>query len=479
MALDETSALDVIAVRRLETDDLTRTLWTDADRAWAGRAAAEVVGEGGTAEDFLAQRAQLALGRISERYKVLPRAVRALRWRGWVGAFIVIAAFIAGVAIDTIGSAQRINVLAPPVLALLVWNLAVYVLLLVGLVARYRKAPVAGALRSAVTRLATGLLKPRGSGQAGAVVVRLVDDWARISAPVYGTRAARILHFAAAALAAGVLAGLYRHGIALEYRASWEITFLNAESVYRVLEIALAPGAALTGIPVPGVPEIEAIRAPGGENAARWLHLIAATVALLVIVPRLILALVAWLVERHRSSRLPLVLDEPYFQRLLRGFRGGPARVHILPYSYTMPPAVMAGLERLVARAFGGSAAMTTAAPVTYGGEDALATARARYEGTVIALFNATATPEREAHGAFLAAIAGTRGPSGTVVALVDESAFRARLGTEPARLEERRQAWRELSADRQVPCAFADLMAADVTEAQAALERALEETTR
>jgi hypothetical protein len=116
---------------------------------------------------------------------------------------------------------------------------------------------------------------------------------------------------------------------------------------------------------------------------------------------------------------------------------------------------------------------------VIYGGEDALATAGAKYEGTVIALFNATATPEREAHGAFLAAIAGSREWSGTVVALVDESAFRARLGTESARLEERRQTWRELCADRQVPCAFADLQAADVAEAQAALERALEEAAR
>ena len=66
---------------------------------------------------------------MGEQYGVLPRAVRALRWRGWVGAVIVIAAFIAGVAIDLIGSAQRVNVLAPPVLALLAWNLAVYALL--------------------------------------------------------------------------------------------------------------------------------------------------------------------------------------------------------------------------------------------------------------------------------------------------------------------------------------------------------------
>ena len=119
MALDERGALDVIAVRALETTDGQRTLWTDADRAWASRAAAEVVGEGGTPEAFLTQRARLALGRAGERFKALPRAVRSLRWRPWVGTAIVAAAFVAGVAIDRIGDAQRINVLAPPVLALL------------------------------------------------------------------------------------------------------------------------------------------------------------------------------------------------------------------------------------------------------------------------------------------------------------------------------------------------------------------------
>ncbi len=480
MALDESSALDVIAVRALETDDRTRTLWTDTDRAWASRAAAEVVGEGGSATAFLSQRAQLALGRAGDRFKVLPRAVSYLRWRPWVGTVVVVAAFLIGVAIDRIGSVQRINVLAPPVLALLAWNLAMYALLAAGFVVRYGDAAPAGPLRRAVVGLSRGLWRPRGGRQFDAAVVQLVEDWSRISSSLYGARAARVLHLAAAALAAGVVAGLYLRGIAFEFLASWESTFLSGESVRGILAFALAPGAALTGIPVPALSEVEAIRAPAGENAARWLHLMAATVALLVIVPRLLLASFAWVVERHRSTNLPLALDEPYFQRLLRGYHDGPVRVDVLPYSYTVPPAVKAGLERLVAHAFGGSAVLTTTDSVPYGGEDVVAAAaRSRHAGCVITLFNATAVPEREAHGAFLAAIAVQAVPAGTLVALVDESAFRARLGSEPARLEERRRLWRELCTDRRVPCAFADLAAPDIAEAQAALERALGETAR
>jgi hypothetical protein len=44
--LDESAALEVTAVRALESADRAQALWTEADRAWASRAAAEVVGEG-------------------------------------------------------------------------------------------------------------------------------------------------------------------------------------------------------------------------------------------------------------------------------------------------------------------------------------------------------------------------------------------------------------------------------------------------
>jgi len=477
VVVDESGALDVTAVRALETAERSRALWTDADRAWAGRASAEIVGESGTPQAFLVERARLALERMGERVRVLPRTVNALRWRPWVGNVIVIAAFLAGVAIDRIGDASRINVLAPPVLALLTWNLVVYALLVVAFVIRFRDPVRSGPLRRAVAWLAGGLLR-RGGGEFRVALVQFADDWARISGPLYAARAARILHLAAAALVSGLLVGLYLRGIALEYRVNWESTFLDAESVHRLLVIMLAPGAALTGIDVPAVMEIQAIRAPADENAARWLHLLAATVTAVVLVPRLVLALFAWLLERYRSTHVLLAVDEPYFQRLLRGFRTGPARVDVVPYSYSLPPAVIVGLEQLIAGVFGGSAAATICAPVDYGGEDALPDVP-DFAGSVIALFSATATPERETHGAFLAAIAARLGPAGTLVGLVDESALRTRWGSDTEHLAERRRNWSELCADQRVPCAFADLAAPEIAEAEAALEHALEEAAR
>jgi len=128
--MTEHDALAVIAVRAIENADRERALWSDADRAWASRAAAEVVGEGARPDTFVARRAALALERLAPRYAPLRKAVAALRWRGWVGVSILTVAFVVGLAIDRIGDSQRINLLAPPVLGVLAWNLAVYALLL-------------------------------------------------------------------------------------------------------------------------------------------------------------------------------------------------------------------------------------------------------------------------------------------------------------------------------------------------------------
>jgi hypothetical protein len=154
--------------------------------------------------------------------------------------------------------------------------------------------------------------------------------------------------------------------------------------------------------------------------------------------------------------------------------------VHVVPYSYTLPPAAATGLERLVRSVWGANASLTVVAPVAYGGEDALAaSAPPESAVNVIALFNAAATPERETHGAFLDRLAAQQTSGGMLVALVDESALRDRWGSEPARLEQRRAGWRALCNDRRAPCAFAALASPEPGDAAAELERVLDEAAK
>lgn len=472
--MDESAALEVTAVRAVETGDADRALWSDADREWASRSAAAEVGEGADPEVYLARRARFALDRLGGLRPSVPRVVRALRWRPWIGALVVAGAFVAGVAVDRVGGASSINLLAPPVYALLVWNLAVYAMLAVRLAAR---PAWIGPLRTLLVRVAGGLRRgARGAEGPGAGLAALPGDWARLATPLYSARAARVLHLAAAAMALGVIAGMYVRGLAFEYRATWESTFLGADEVRALLAAALSPGSLLTGVAVPGVEGIEAIRAPASENAASWLHLLAGSVAAVVVIPRLALAAVVAVVERRRATRLPVPLSEPYFQRLLRGFSAGPVQAHVFPYSYAAPSEALAGLEAIVSRAFGGNAAVAVQAPVAWGDDDAIAAlAVPDGEGPVVALFNLTATPEAEAHGAFLDALTARAGFTRPVVAVVDEAAFRARWPGDEERLAARRTAWKDLFAGRRVAPLFADLVTPDLAAAEATLDAALQ----
>jgi hypothetical protein len=467
--MNETSALEVAAVRAAEVADGGRDFWSDDDRAWASRAAAEVVGADAPTDAFLARRAALALERIGTREPGFARAVRALRWRSWIGTVIVAIAFAIGVLVDQVDRTQRINILAPPVLILLAWNIAVYAVLVASYVVHYGEPRAEGPLRRWLAFLATGGTSARARGPAATrrAFVALVADWSERAAPLYAARAMRILHVAAAALALGVVAGLYVRGLGLEYLASWQSTFIDAATVHRIVAIAYAPGAWLTGLAVPGVDAIEAMRAPAGVNAAAWIHRMAGTVALVIVVPRLVLALAAWLFERHRAARVVMPVDDPYFARLLRGLRGGVARVRVVPYGHAPAGAVVAGLEAVVARVFGGTAALTVTAPVAYGDDVAASLDPA---ATTLVLFDASATPEREVQGAALAALAHLDG----ALACVDESAWASHWADQPSRIAERRAAWQRLAEDARVRLVVAAFADPDLAAAENAIEAAL-----
>lgn len=479
--MNEAAAREVVLLRAIETRDADRAFWRDEDRDWATRAAAEVVGEGAPADAFLARRAALALERLAPKHAALGRALRAVTWRRWIGYAAAALALALGLASNQLGPAQRVNVLAFPLLALLAWNLAAYAILAVRLPLGWLLRRPAGPLRRLVARLSQGMASagPGGDGLAPAIGT-FAADWSRLSAPLAAVRAGRVLHWAAAAFALGAIAGMYLRGLAFEYRAGWESTFLSAEQVRALLAFALAPGSALAGVAVPDAEHLGRIRfgAGGdGENAAPWIHLYAATTAAVVLVPRALLALAAGMLERRGASRFALPLDEPYFARLLRAYSRGATRVRVLPYSYQVPAASVQGLTAAFGRAFGPHADVSFAESVQYGDEERIADLPAA--DLVVGLFNLAATPERENQAAFAQALRARAGPGAAVAAIVDETGFARRFAHQPARVEERRGAWRTALEGLGVEPVFIDLADPDLKAADAALNAVLDRATR
>jgi hypothetical protein len=471
--MNEASAGEVLLLRAYEHTGFAP--WTEADRAWASRAALTAVGSDAPAEQYLAARAQLALRRLEPLDPPLARW-RALRPRRIEGLLVVLVlGFAAGLLFDRIGSAQRINLLAPPVWALIAWNLAVYGWL--GVQALF--APVsAGGLRRGVSALLQRWRARRleGDGGSRAVWKAFAADWTLHGLPLNTARVALALHLGAAALALGVMAGMYLRGLVLDYRVGWESTFLDAGTVHALLSALLAPASALSGIAVPDAAGLQALRSPqpgmaSAASAAPWIHLYAVLLLLWVVLPRLVLA--SWSGARARAlqRQFPLSLDDPYFQRLLWQQHGGALPVRVWPHARTPDARALATLQRLVAGAFGKGATLQIAATVAYGAEDGPLDSGA-YDGVRLVLCDLGATPEPESQGRLLRALAAPEAVPPPL--LVDEAAFVQRFGAASPRVEERRQAWRALADSLGASAVFADLHANDQAAAGRALQSVL-----
>lgn len=479
--MNENDARNVVLVRAIEMADHDCATLSHEDRQYASRAAAELTRwsaaekrEPASAERYLAQRARLLIDKLGARRPAVRRAAAAIAWRPWIDLVVPIVALVAGVMFERIGDRGQVNVLAFPLLALVLWNLAVYLLLIVvglhGVATRSASPGQQRGMRAWLLDLARRAA-PRRSGPLDLPLGRFMQEWAVLSASLTGARIARVLHLAAALFAAGAVASLYVRGLVFDYRAGWESTFLDPPQVHALLSAVLGPAAQALGQAFPSIDQIDALRFPAssGESAARWIHWYALTVAALVIVPRLLLwAWAAWRAQR-RAHRIDVDLAAPYFRRLLGGFTRGRARLRVLPYSFTLDEAAGESLRTIARRLLGEDAELLQRPSVAFGEEARAIDGAMPADAQValnLALFNLAATPEQENHGAFLDALRAGLPPPHAM--LVDDGAYRRRLGAQAgsdARLTQRREAWQAFASSRGWPIAIADLSAPDLAQ--------------
>ncbi|MDE2612014.1 MAG: DUF2868 domain-containing protein [Burkholderiales bacterium] len=498
--LDEATARRVLLVRACETapaGQMPAALWSAEDAAWATRLANETVGAAAPAREWLVARARHACERLLARSKPLAAAAAGGGWRaGWV----LVAALLGlgfGLAGDALGG-RTLDLLAPPWLAVLGWNLLVYLAIVVHALRPSRAAGGRGALRRAVRAGLRGRGVPRGAS-ALKPLATFAADWAERSLPLLGARAALLLHVAAAALAGGLIAGMYLRGLVFDLRAGWQSTFVEPAVVHALLATLLAPASWVTGIALPDAAGFAALRLVPGSvataSAAPWIHLTATTLALGVAAPRSLLALWNALVAARRARRFVIDLAEPYYQRLFTQAHRARARLLVLPHGNAPSPQAVLGLRELLARVFGEGVQIGFAPVVAYGDEETAATTAASAAtattattgstaataaaplGTTlrVALFDAAATPEPEAQGRFLAALSATSPPSPPLLVLVDLAEFERRFAALPARVAERRAAWQQLAAAHGLALAAVALQVPPPARAAEALEEALD----
>jgi hypothetical protein len=475
--LTESDAKKILLMRAFELP-LTDP-WTAADQAWASAETSRALGESAPNELWLVTRSELATARLTQRLPAIASALTSIGRTGWLSLLPVLA-FLLGLATDAVGSAQRVNILAPPLLALILWNLVVYAMLS-GSTLRTSffqkdRHPASGPIhqmfdqltRHDVKRLSNRFTKH----DSHAAIERFLVNWSRASQSIQTARLAKMLHQASIALTAGILISLYVRGLAFEYRAGWDSTFLTPGTLHAFLSWILAPAAQLSGQALPSVAELAELRfsVGPGENAARWIHLYALTAAALVLLPRAVLAFTAANRVRQLESNFNLPLDEVYFQRLRPLHTGKGTSVLVLPYSYHLASDALTGLRAALESGLGSGIELRVSESIPLGGEDELVrwlppSADSANPPTIVPIFSLTATPERENQGTLLEALNAVSIPGKLGLVLIDESGFRQRfVGPEgQTRLKQRRESWQRLLHDYDITPVFVDLVNPDL----------------
>ena len=348
IAMAEGSARRIVLVRSLETGDPQGRLVPLAEREQADRDAAEVAkrvanGTGVAAIAlFLQTRAALVLRNVAPRDPGLASLQEPGAGHRGMSRALPLGALLLGIFTDQVANPHQVNLLSKPLLLLLLWNAVVYLLLLAHLATGTGDAarpPRFAALRQWLAGL--GDWRRRQGHLRSEVALSFLAHWHAVSAGITAQRLARVMHLSAAAWALGVALSLFFGGVWASYGVQWESTFLSAADVHRFLSILFKPVTVLFPWASFSLEEVRSLRAtgpmPGPRDASdnfsgrRWVFLYAMLLTLGIVLPRLLLAAMAWWRERSLARNVLLDLGDVYYQRLVAVL--SPARVQLCLYA--------------------------------------------------------------------------------------------------------------------------------------------------
>ena len=307
---------------------------------------------------FLA-RAGYLLDAVPHTYSAVVRMAQLPQ--GWTVSICVVS-FLIGVGTNYLGSFEKIPLLLNPIMALVAWNLFLYLLLFAGwLRFSFRKTPqraeqdyaqerepllrtqsdpgdlstVAPARSASWTArvlfpsiwifIHNFTLRFHATRKQAASFVKVArrfwSHWLEAARPLLAARWKRMLHCSALSLTAGAVLGMYVRGVFLRYEVVWSSTFVTDETtVSRWVDVIFAPAILATRIAdrdLSDTIDIAQLMSPDGVPAAPWIHLFALTAALFIVVPRLVLAAVQGLYIQRAKSAVKIDFDG-YFAALIR-----------------------------------------------------------------------------------------------------------------------------------------------------------------
>lgn len=392
-------------------------------------------------------RAKLVLSRRSLKPSRVPTLPTGL----FTGALMLCAYFL-GVMTDRFSSEGAVvNLLSPALLLILFWQIALYALLLVGTIA----APLGWKPKWPGRELFAALLSRLRILTVSKQTLRERPLWLSLLTPALRSEAARAFHLAAASLGAGLLTGLAFRGIGTAYTVGWTSTWLAGHEAWLAALFSATYGLVpleLFGIPFPDAAAVAEmnlrVNAQGSPDAAAWLLRLMGLVAIVVILPRLLLAFFAG--RRAKAARTRFVWIDEQGEPTPVSTQRSVASISEGATVLTTVPADESLRRRTAALLMQPDVRWRTVDVWKDEPESALASVDTE---TAVLLFDATATPEEEVHGHWIDAV-GRRQPD-AVTLLVDLSGLEAQFGAESERLTARKALWESFAAEHHAALRF------------------------
>ncbi|MBW1822228.1 MAG: hypothetical protein JRI92_10810, partial [Deltaproteobacteria bacterium] len=304
---------------------------------------------------------------------------------------LLLASFLIGLGSNYLGSAPRINILLNPLMILLCWNFAIYLLLLFKGIAfrKYTLPPASIAFqlinfgRNINDKI--NLLFPKKSKKAPLLRnarIYFMKLWLQQANALSAARLSLILHGMAIALTCGVVTGLYLRGLFQEYQFAWFSTF-DKSIVMSLGKVIFAPVLFL----IQG-------NMPKENMGASWIHLFAASAGFYILLPRFLLLFHTRLKIKKLTRSIEPDLTWPYFNK----WRLDPVNLDLYSYSYSLDDKNLLLLNEALERVYGHQDKLIVA-NIQWGGD---LPKSLNQERIPVFFFNAAQTPENEVHGKFL-----------------------------------------------------------------------------
>ncbi|MCB1227848.1 MAG: DUF2868 domain-containing protein [Verrucomicrobiales bacterium] len=260
----------------------------------------------------------------------------------WVMGLLAAAAVV-GFVLTQLGQERELNLLALPLVGVLVWNAIVMLVAVVGELWPERKGAEPSERDAGwLVRMVRRRVETEADGEeglrfwqlTGPTALRLVERQGRVW-----------LHVAAAVLALASAVALFARGWSREYRVVWESTLLTEQGAGHFFQGLFGPASAVFDVPIPleALPAMRRraeVAAAAPAPALPWLELYAGTLLLGVVFPRLLLAGVTLWGARRRFQREVRAGDwDTWARSLLRATEGGEGVLPMIFPGTGRPPA--------------------------------------------------------------------------------------------------------------------------------------------